>query len=319
MRRELTLLTAMLFTLGLVAAPTLANPGEGADQGQGKGQGLENPNVVEFYSEGHEFFGLPEEIPSGWTTFRYHNNSDGEHFAYIADLPGGITTQDSLDEVAPVFQEAMDLIAAGDIAGGFGRFEDLPPWFWEVVPTGGPGLVAPGGVAETTVYLEPGNYQIECYVKSDGEFHTFTMIEDLTVTGEDNGAREPRADFDVVLTNPTDEEDGMEIVGDVRPGHRTFAVHFEEQMVHGNGLGHDVHLARLDHDTDLDELAAWMNWAKPGGLDVTPPAEFLGGVQTMTAGSTAYVSVHLTPGEYAFIAEVDDPQGKGMLQTVTVP
>lgn len=314
MRSTATAVTTFSVALALMAAPAVAHQGSGAAQGQGKGQGLENPNIVEFTSEGHEFLGLPEEIPSGWTTFRYHNNSHGEHFAYIADLPEGKTSRDSLDEVAPVFQDAMDLIVEGQVGEGFAQFGRLPAWFAETVPMGGPGIVAPGNVAETTVYLEPGNYQIECYVKSDGVFHTFTMLEDLTVTDDANGAREPSADFAVTLTN-----DGIEIDGEIRPGERTFEVDVQEQTVHGNGLGHDVHLARIDDDTDLDELADWMNWVNPDGLDVTPPAEFLGGAQTMTAGSTAYVSVHLTPGEYVFISEVDNPDEKGMLRTVTIP
>ena len=336
MRRIATTVMTSAFALTLIAAPTLANQGQGADQsqshgqsqgqGHGKGHGLENPNVVELTSEGHHFIGLPEEIPSGWTTFRYHNNSAGEHLAYLVDLPEfdgtQITSEHSVKEVAPVFQAAMDRIIDGDEPlDAFAEFADLPPWYWHVVPMGGPGLVAPGEVAETTVYLEPGHYQLECYVKSlDGNtgyhvFHTETMIEDLVVTDEDSGANEPVADFEVNLT-----QDGIEIDGDVRPGQRTFKVNLNDASApHGNFLGNSVHIARLDHDTDVDELDAWMNWVDPDGLSITPPATFLGGVNGMPGGSTAYVSVHLTPGEYAFISEVDNPRDKDMLETVSVP
>ncbi len=342
MRRTLTLLTAMLFTVSLVAGPSLADQrggpgqgegqGQGQGQGQGKGQGLENPNVVEFTSRGHEFFGLPEEIPAGWTTFRYHNNSDGEHLAYLAELPkvDGVqmTSADSVDEVAPVFQDAMNLIADGEFGAGFAEFGNLPAWYGQVIPTGGPGLVAPGEVAETTVHLEPGHYQLECYVKSLNkdtgyhEFHTFTMIEDLVVTNEQGGANEPVADVTVDLS-----EDGIEIDGDIRPGHRTFEINLDDKTLvseepHGNLLGNSVHIARLDQGSDEDtlkELDGWMNWVNPEGLSVTPPATFLGGVNSMLPGSTAYVSVHLTPGEYAIVSEVDGPLGKDMLVTVSVP
>ena len=325
MRRITTTVMTLAFAFTLIAAPSLANQGKGPDQGQGKGQGLENPNVVEFTSEGHHFVGLPEEIPSGWTTFRYHNGSNGEHLAYLADLPEvegtQITAADSVTEVAPVFQAAMDRIVDGDEpSAAFAEFADLPKWFGDVVPMGGPGLVAPGEVAETTVYLEPGHYQIECYVKSldeetdDHVFHTETMIQDLVVTDEDGGANEPVADFEVNLT-----ANGIEIDGDVRPGRRTFQVNLDDDSLHGNFLGNSVHIARLDDDTDLDALDAWMSWVEPEGLSITPPATFLGGVNGMRPGSTAYVSVHLTPGEYAFVSEVDNPQGKDMLATVTVP
>ena len=173
---------------------------------------------------------------------------------------------------------------------------------------------APDTEEGTAAHLEPGNYRVECYVKTDGVWHTDSMLVDLTVTEERSGAPEPDADFEVTVTN-----DGLGIDGEVEAGERTFAVEFAEQRLHGNALWHDVHVARVDDDTDLDELAAWMNWANPEGLEDPAPAVFIGGALMMPEGSTAYVTVDLEPGECAFIAEVDDPQDKDMLETVTVP
>ena len=269
-------------------------------------------HVIDLVSRGHDF-DLPEEIPSGWVTLRYHNDSPETHFALLADLPDGRTAEDSREEVVPPFQEAMDLINEGEPEEGFAMLEELPAWSAESVYMGGPGFVAPGEVAETTVYLEPGDYQVECYIKTDGRFHTAHMLEDVSVTEGSVDVGEPEADVEVTLTN-----DGLEIGDDVEAGERTFAVHFEEQMLHGHGLGHDVHIARIVGDTDLDEVAAWMNWADPNGLEVPAPAEFVGGAQTMPEGHTAYITVDLEPGEYAFVAEVDEPRAKGMLEVVTV-
>ena len=270
------------------------------------------PNVIDIVSTGHDF-DLPDEIPSGWITFRHHNDSPETHFALLAGLPEGRSAGDSRDEVVPPFQEAMDLINEGQPEEGFAMLAELPEWSAGTVYVGGPGFVAPGEVAETTIYLEPGNYQVECYVKTDGIFHTSHMLEDVTVTEESVDVGEPAADFEVTLTN-----DGLEIDGDVEAGERTFSVHVEEQMLHGHGLGHDVHVARVDEDTDLDELAAWMNWAHPDGLEVPAPADFAGGAQTMPEGHTAYVTVEFEPGDHAFVAEVDEPRDKGMLEVVTV-
>ncbi len=269
-------------------------------------------HVVDIVSTGHDF-DLPDEIPSGWVTLRYHNDSPETHFALLADLPAGRTAEDSREEVVPPFQEAMDLINEGAPEEGFAMLEELPAWSAESVYMGGPGFVAPGEVAETTVKLEPGNYQVECYIKTDGLFHTTHMLEDVTVSEESVEVGEPQPDFEVTLTN-----DGLDIDGAVEAGERTFAVHFEEQMLHGHGLGHDVHVARVDEDTDLDELATWMNWAHPDGLEISAPADFVGGAQTMPEGHTAYVTVELEPGDYAFVAEVDEPRDKGMLEVVTV-
>lgn len=104
-----------------------------------------------------------------------------------------------------------------------------------------------------------------------------------------------------------------------RPGLHTVAVHYDGQLVHGNLLGSDVHLVRLDDGADPADVAAWMDWTQPGGLAEPAPAEFLGGLQDMPAGSTGYFTVLLQPGEYAWVAEVDDPASKGMLRTFSVP
>ena len=261
-------------------------------------------------------FDLRDVIPSGWTTVRYHNRSSFTHFFVIEKMPEGRTVEDSRREVVPVFQAAWNLIEAGDAAAGFAEFSNLPEWFSEIVFTGGPGLIAPGGTAETTLYLEPGTYVIECYVKApDGTFHTtMGMLRGLVVTEDASGGREPRAAYDVRISNS-----GMELEGTPRPGLRTFAVHFDEQMTHEHFLGHDVHLVRLADNTDLDEVAAWMNWATVGALTTPAPAEFLGGTQEMPAGNTAYFTALLTPGRYALVAEVPDPIGKNMLKTFVVP
>lgn len=99
----------------------------------------------------------------------------------------------------------------------------------------------------------------------------------------------------------------------------TIAVHFKDQAVHENFLGHDVNLVKLEENTDLEALARWINWADPKGLETPAPATFLGGSQQMNAGNTAYFTVNLKPGRYAWIAEVPDPASKGMLKTFTVP
>jgi hypothetical protein len=61
-----------------------------------------------------------------------------------------------------------------------------------------------------------------------------------------------------------------------------------------------------------------MDWRQPGGLQTPAPARFVGGLQEMPAGSTGYFTVELEPGRYAWIAEVAEPQNKGMLLTFTV-
>lgn len=280
----------------------------------------DDANVVAISSVGLDFF-APDEIAPGWTTFRFANASDMTHFAIIQRLPEGIGVADQQAEVAPVFQQGMDLLADGEFEAALEAFGQLPAWFGEVVFLGGPGLVGPRSMADATVYLEPGTYMIECYVKTNGIFHSYNpdpvqlgMVHEFVVTGEPTGAPEPTADIQISVSSET----GYTVSGDVTAGERTVAVTFEDQIVHENFVGHDVHLVRLADDTDMDALEAWMNWSLPDGLDTPAPAHFVGGLNDMPAGATGYFTVTLEPGSYAWIAEVPEAMAKGMLQVFEV-
>lgn len=277
-------------------------------------------NVVDVTARGLEFE-APDEILSGWTTFRFNNESGMIHFAVLQRLPEGIALKDHQEQVAPVFQKGMDLLNAGETDAAMEKFGELPEWFGQIVFMSGPGLTSAGQTAETSVYLEPGTYLLECYVKTNGVFHSYNpspsaygMVHELTVTEESSNAAEPSATLTITLSNAR----GVEVQGDPTPGEHTVAVYFEDQQIHENFLGHDVHLVRLENDTDIEELAIWMDWSQPTGLETPAPAEFLGGTHEMPAGGTAYFTVHLEPGRYAWIAEVPMPAEKGMLKTFTV-
>lgn len=272
-------------------------------------------NLVEVKTE-HMNILMPEEIPSGWNTFRYRNESQLTHLISLDKMPvydGEQKTLKDLMVVVPVFQDAMDLINDGKVEEGFAEFARFPEWFSHLIFTGGVGLVSAGETAQTTVYLEPGLYVAECYVKTAGVFHP--MQTEFRVMENSANASPPIASLNLTIS----KEGGIEGEEEVRPGLQTIAVHFKDQAVHENFMGHDVNLVRLDDDTDMDALNTWMNWADPKGLETPAPATFLGGAQQMPAGNTAYFTVELEPGRYAWISEVPDPSTKGMLKTFTVP
>lgn len=271
------------------------------------------PNVVEVVARGLTLE-APDSIQSGWTTFRFRNESPLTHFVLIDHLPEGKTFEDTENEVIPVFQAGMDLINEGRPSEGFVEFERLPAWFSDVTFNGGPGLLAPGMTGETTVYLEPGTYVLECYVKTAGRFHSADgMARQLIVIGEPSNAPEPTGTLELSLS-----ANGIVMQGTPAAGMHTVKVEFVDQMVHENFLGHDVHLVRLENDTDLDELATWMDWVNVPGLATPAPAEFLGGTHDMPTGSVAYFTVDLSPGSYAWVAEVPNSVEKGMFVTFTV-
>ncbi|MEX2527823.1 MAG: hypothetical protein WEA09_09330 [Gemmatimonadota bacterium] len=278
------------------------------------------PGVVDIVAQDLIFI-APDTISPGWTTFRFTNAAPMIHFAVVERMPEGIGAAEQQELVAPIFQEGLDLLVEGDVDAAMARFGALPPWFGEIAFLGGPGFTSPGEVSEATVYLEPGTYLLECYVKTDGIFHSYNpnpemygMVHEFAVVGSDTGTPEPTASMHLTISS----ENGIVMEGAARPGEHTIGVHFEDQTVHENFVGHDVHLVRLTADVDLTELERWMDWSQPDGLNSPAPAHFLGGLNEMPAGTTGYFTVVLDPGEYAWIAEVPAAREKAMLIPFTV-
>ena len=277
-------------------------------------------HVVEIRAVGKTFEG-PSEIPSGWTTFRFVNASSMIHFAMIDVPPEGITTQEMSDTVMDYFQEAMDGMNAGDEEAVNAAFAKFPPWIAELGRMGGPGFLSPGRTSDATVYLEPGRYLMECYVKTDGIFHTTSpgegqlgMLLDIVVTEENNGAPEPTANATLAIRNS-----GIELTsGELREGSNTIRVDFIEQQALPSFVGNDVHVMRV---TDADSIAsadAWMDWRAKDGLEDPGPVLFLGGINDLPAGMHGYFTVDLAPGDYAFIAEIPGPLAAGFVLPFSV-
>lgn len=278
------------------------------------------PTVVEVVARGLTF-DAPDEVEAGWVTFRLRNESGMAHFAIVERLPAGKTLEDQQRDIAPVFQAGMDHLDDGDADLAGDAFAELPAWFGDIVFMGGPGLVSPGVTSDATVFLQPGTYLLECYVKTDGVFHSFNpapdaygMVHQLTVVDGDNGAPEPTASVQVAISS----EGGIAVRGTPAAGRNTVRVEFPDQTVHENFVGHDVHVAAVPQNVATAELAAWMDWRAPGGLNTPAPVRFVGGSNEMPAGTVGYFTVDLAPGRYAWVAEVPAPDDKGMLQYFTV-
>jgi hypothetical protein len=225
------------------------------------------------------------------------------HFVFMDHLPGERTSRDLLSEVSPLFQESMNLIAEGKPEEAATPFERLPEWFAELTFRGGPGLTSPGLTTETTLFMEPGNYVLECYVKTvDGIFHwNRGMFADLHVTGDTTDAVPPASPtLEVTVT-----DSALVLEGDPTPGEHVVAVHFQEREP--GFLGKDVHVVRLGPESDVDRIVAWMDVNRVDGMVSTAedpaPATFLGGVHELPFGSSAYFAVTLEPGDYLLVSE----------------
>lgn len=319
------------------------------DSGISDDPDVQEPTVVEVVASHdtqenlHLFDVSQDEVPAGWTTFRFINSSPADHFFLLWEVPdealaaANEANETVLDHwfngVTVPFQVQYTPYAAGDIT--WEEFVDnlvadvagKALWFFDpgAPPMGGPGLTAPGFVSETTVDIGPGTYIVECYVKDGNEeFHSYNgMVAQLTVTDELSGADAPQPTMEVTIAQP--DAGGLTFDGNAGSGEQTVAVHFEEQPELGyeHLLGHNVQLVKLEDKNDaalLEALALWIDWSQPGSFAFRAPdgAEFIGGAMEMVGGETAYMHVDLSPGDYAFIAEVPAPVEKGMVQTFTV-
>ncbi|NIT89784.1 MAG: hypothetical protein GWN82_04265 [Gemmatimonadetes bacterium] len=160
--------------------------------------------VVDVVAEDYAFQ-APEEIPSGWITFRMTNEGEETHFMYLTRFSGGRGYDDYAAEVLPPIAEVLARQRAGELTKAEAGQEigaAIPSWYWEAAsPRGGPGMVAPGGVSQGTVHLEPGLYVLECFMKTpEGELHWAEgMVRPIVVTEEASGAPEPEADLEITV------------------------------------------------------------------------------------------------------------------------
>lgn len=272
--------------------------------------------IYDAENDRHLFQTETDTIPAGWTTFRFTNRSPMVHFLFFDYLPEGKTGEDLLREVSPVFQESSYLIMEGKTEEAMAKFAELPEWFNDVVFRGGAGFVSPGKATETTLFMKPGNYVMECYIKTaDGTFHWKKgMTRDLHVTEDSTGAAAPKSPTIEITTS----DEGLEVTGDLIPGKHLVAVHFNED--NPGLIARDVHVVQINESTNLEEIANWMDFNKAEGLVSTAenpgPAVFIGGTHEMPKGNTAYFTVELEPGRYAWISE--QPVAKTTIQEFTV-
>ncbi len=277
-------------------------------------------NVLELEVEGLKFVG-PGEIKSGWTTIRVRNEGGMTHHALVYRLPDGITAEMVDEQVVRPIQASLTANIAGDTEKAAQIASTLPPWVAELVWLGGPGMMSDGVTGEATMFLEPGNYLVECYVKTDGVQHNFNpepgemgMVMPLTVLAEEGGMEEPQANVTLTLSNA-----GYAISeGEFVPGENSVRVNFAEQQLYNNFVGHDAHVFRIDADTDVEAATRWPDFFPSDGQQTPAPAKFVGGIHDMPQGTTGYFKLDLKPGDYGITAEIPDAKEKGFFKRFSV-
>lgn len=299
---------AAFLALGLVACSpeSGAASGTASDAATAAADVQPTPGAIETSVEDFAF-NAPATLPSGWNHLRMTNTGEQPHFMAFMRLPEGHTFDEYAEQVSRPFNDQYKVYRSGAVdrttflneLGGA-----LPEWFGAVEFTGGVGLTSPGRTAESWVYLEPGNYVLECYIVSpkDGVFHNdLGMLRPLIVSVEGSNVEPPEANAEFALSNYQ-----LQMDGELVPGRNVVAVRVDEKA---EGLiAHDLLLAKLDADTDLQEVITWLDWVDH--MMPPAPAEFLGGAEGVSVpGRTSYVAVDLEPGRYAWLSEGYASQG----------
>ncbi len=163
----------LLPALGIVLAAGLAacQPADRAEvedaASEAAAEASSEAHVVEVIARDFAF-DAPNQIRSGWTTFRMTNAGEQEHFLYIYRLPENKTYQQFQEEAMVPFFRVWEQYASGGIdraEAEAGLGSEIPGGFFtELEPSGGPALTEPGETSQATLRLEPGTYVMECYV-----------------------------------------------------------------------------------------------------------------------------------------------------------
>ncbi len=265
-------------------------------------------------------FIAPTKIPSGWVTFVLNNtNAKHVHEISISKLPEGVDYTEYVNKFeggwATILKELQDSVI--DISGIYAREKELlPEWADSVGYITSRGLVSPGHQAQKTIYLEPGLYAMECWVKtSAGQIHVRRgMTLPLTVTSDTAESSEPERNESITISKDKIESNWKPSVGQ-----HSFAVYLQADSS-GLPFHNNVNLVKLAGNTDLEKVNRWLDWYHVGGLRSPAPAEFLGGLSTYHSkvGQRAeYFTVNLKePGKYAWIVQV--PEGQELWKTFEI-
>lgn len=203
-------------------------------------------------------FDVPAEVAGGVVEMRFTNTGGLPHEFAFARIEEGKTEAD----VKAVIE-----------SGG-----EPPEWAEDVA--GVPGL-SPGQSITVTRTLEPGSYVFLCFFPDpEGTPHaSLGMYELFTIAG-DTGAALPEPDATITAT-----DDGLQVP----------ALTSDEQTVEFDNGGtepHELALVALEPGKGIQDVDRWFG----SGYQGEPPVTFLGGMQTIPAGESVFLTIDLEPG-----------------------
>jgi hypothetical protein len=236
-----------------------------AAAGCGGGGGKEN--VVQVRGDEYAFV-MPDRIEGGVVTMEVSNTGEELHEYALGRLAPGKT-----------FEDLRPLLENPD--------EGPPPWLTDV---GGVPLLSPGKEVSITRELDPAIYVLLCFIPApDGKPHiAHGMVKSFEVAG-DSGAELPEADATI-----TAKQRGHD-VPEIEAGRRTI------ELRNGATEGRDFLFAVFAAGKEMADVDRWFE----GGMKGPAPVTFLGGMQTIPAGSSVYMTTELEEGTTYSVVETD--------------
>lgn len=309
------LLMTVLFHFSILSSCKNAN--EKKNENVNDANNLKPNKNIEVISTGMNFE-MTNKIKSGWTTFKYINKSNETHFFILEKLPDGIGIEKYQKEFLSPFKQAYNYFIDGDIETGNKQFENLPAWSAKMEICGGVALTSPKKTSKTTLFLEPGTYIMECYVRMpNGMPHIFYgMIKEFTVSNTNNGNKEPSADEEISISS----QSGITFKDSLTEGNYTFSVDFKDQKIYEHMLGHDINLVKIENEKQLDSLNNWVNLSDYTAFKTPAPEglTFLGGVEDIFGDKKGYFNVTLKKGHYVLISEIPNAVKRKMFKRFEV-
>ncbi len=282
-----------------------------------KNQKSSENNKVKVITNGMDFE-MVNEVKSGWTTFQYINKSFEPHFFILEKMPDTLGLETYKKDLFPPFTSAFEHFEKGEIEAGMKEFEKIPEWFSKVELAGGVGLTSKKTTSTSTIFLEPGTYVMECYVRMpNGMPHTFMgMVKELKVTEESNGKNAPIADYNINIESTK----GITFIDSLKSGKYTLSTKFQDQKQYEHMMGHDVNLVKIENDSLISTLGDWLNSIDFKAFRSPAPEGllFLGGVEDLPSGKTGYFEVNLEKGSYVLISEIPNAVERKMIKAFSV-
>ena len=251
------------------------------------------PNVVTVHAADFAYQ-IPDQIPSGFTTFQLVNDGPNLHHMVVARLDSGKT-----------FTDATAALAKPGAP---------PAW---LVLVGGPNAPDPKTQSNATLDMKPGDYVVFCVVDIPGGVPHLAkgMIRPLKVVPATGAtAPAPTADYTVALSDYT-----FGLSEQLTAGKHTIAV------TTNPGQPHELEIVKFLPGRTMEDFGKDMGLLMAGKPLPGPlSASAVGGVAPAIEGTTQYFTVDLTPGNYAILCFFPDRKdGKphmehGMIREFTI-